>query len=58
VALDERTAELALRDARRVASMIREATTKTLHAGGDPMPLLAAMQRRLEQAMQPPSRDR
>jgi hypothetical protein len=52
VPLDERQVEFALRDARRVASMARELTAQLLRDGHDPMPMLAALQRKLEQAVE------
>jgi hypothetical protein len=45
---DERRLELALRAARWVGSMIRQATTQLLRAGRDPTPMLAAVQRQLK----------
>jgi hypothetical protein len=52
VGLNERTAEAAHRDARRLGAMVRETTTQLLRAGRDPPPMLAALQRELKQAVE------
>jgi hypothetical protein len=50
VALDERTTELALRKVRRLTAEVKQAATELARKGIDPEPLLAAVQRELDQA--------
>jgi hypothetical protein len=54
VALDERTTELALRNVRELTAEVKRLTAEMVKTGRDPQPMLADVQRRLNQAQELP----
>lgn len=54
MALDERTNELALRNVRKLTAEVKRLTAEMVKTGRDPQPMLADVQRRLNQAQELP----